>query len=325
MTTSPELPVGQIAARYGDLRTLRTRATGTPFRAVWRSGQLIVIPTSGNERVITVSELRDAWPLIAGGATRTVIKRVSNNSSYIDAIYDDMQLESTASGVLRSEPGNPPSAAIDVTGIEAQAEELRSRLNEAIDRLDRYEHENRKWKGTTADLEATIADLRSELSDTTTGRGQFAERLAEATKHIAELEAKVKKTGYELVLQFDGRRFSSKRKVVPNLWQLLSEAAKLAFPYPSASVAASRRALESAIASLWREAGDPDRDPEKVADMLAELRGHRLMPDPDWHLAKNLYGRASAIVHEGTDRPDLALWIFFGTVQICELVQPRSA
>ena len=41
----------------------------------------------------------------------------------------------------------------------------------------------------------------------------------------------------------------------------------------------------------------------------------------DWHLGKNLYARASAIIHgDGASRPDLALWMYFGAAQFCELV-----
>jgi hypothetical protein len=74
---------------------------------------------------------------------------------------------------------------------------------------------------------------------------------------------------------------------------------------------------------LWREATGKQGTPP-MNEMLDALHGSPLMPMPDWHLAKTLYRRASEVVHSGTRRPDLALWIFFGAVQTCELVRAKN-
>jgi hypothetical protein len=57
-----------------------------------------------------------------------------------------------------------------------------------------------------------------------------------------------------------------------------------------------------------------------MGQMLSDLYDHESFPAPDFHLAKNLYARASGIVHEGGAEADAALWIWLGVVQIAELV-----
>jgi hypothetical protein len=60
----------------------------------------------------------------------------------------------------------------------------------------------------------------------------------------------------------------------------------------------------------------------KGTEIPYELRDHPSMPPSDWHMAKNLYSRASAIVHEGGATPQLALWIWLGVMQLAELARP---
>lgn len=420
-------PVAGAASRYRELRTLRTRATGTPFRVIWRDGHLIVIPGSGVERVVTPDEITRTWPLIRDGATLTTLKQLSNNSSYLEAIFDDVSaLQEPASlvgGALET-----PLAPVSVDEIDRltrrleesgeQVEDLRHRLKSSEDRvveLDRHrqlaisstdglastidrltkrlrESEaevgdlearlkeadkrgaelegNREFATSTlelattndrltkrlkdseaqisdlqarlkeadmrgaefesrndaasAELESTIVRLRRELLTLRTDQARLESVAAVAHQRIRELEAQETQATRVLSLNIDNNVFDSKHAIIPELWEILHEAGQLAFKFPSSSVATSRRAIETAVGHIWRDATGGVGTP-RVADMLGDLYGHRLMPVPDWHLAKNLHRRANGIVHEGTNRADLALWIFFGSVQICELVQPRSA
>lgn len=169
-------------------------------------------------------------------------------------------------------------------------------------------------------LEASLARVRRDLVRTIAERDEALRQLTQATKRGDELGRQLRRAPGQLSLAIDGHVFNSRHNLRPELWQVLFEAGQLAFKFPSSSVAASRRAIERAVELLWIKA-TAKQGRAKVAEMLDELYGHPVMPASDWHLAKNLHGRASAIVHDGTERPDLALWIFFGAVQICELVQ----
>lgn len=332
MPSSGDLSVDMVASRYRELRTLRTRATGTPFRVVYRSGELIVIPTSGIERIVTRDELRRTWPLINAGATRTALKQVSSNSSYLEAVFDDLSSElepRLPTQVVTADAPLAPLPTDEIDGLKnrlskakAQAHDLRDRLNRADDRIAELERHRVAATSSGDELESTIIRLRRELLTLRTGKARAEMDVVAAREQIQAMESRDKQTSRELTLKIDGHVFDSQHPIPADLWDILYEAGQLTFKFPSASVAASRRAMESAVGRIWRQATGGVGTP-KVADMLNDLRGHRLMPDPDWHLAKNIYGRASGIVHDGTNRADLALWIFFGSVQICELVQPE--
>lgn len=344
-----------VDARYRRPTTLRTRATGTPFRVVARGGTLIVVPGSGIERSIQWQELERAWPLIAAGATKSALKTVTNNASYIEAVFDDIG-EATvpapsptsprgtevASEVARAQLG---AAAQRVTLLEEEVRDTRSRLEAAervaVGRITDLRAELRQAQSQVVALERRLAsrgaddpavastlrryqheahragaDLRNALE----AKEAANERAAELAEQVKRLQHETHRVQPVLTLRISEHAFTNEHPIRPELWEILYEAGQLAFKFPSASVANSRRAMESAIGHLWRQATGGIGTP-KMNDMLEQLRGHRLMPNSDWHLVKNLYSRASAIVHDGTKRADLALWIFFGAVQICELVQ----
>ena len=321
----PQPPTPQeLASRYAQATTLRTRATGTPFRVVARQERLVIIPTSGNERLVDPEEIRRAWPLIAKGATRTALKAVTNNSSYLDAIFDDLSVDRDL--VASPHADLPESEPVEVVEPRLQAAELKLAETEhqlalAHAQIARFESERDREASDVDALGLTIRRLQQELLTSNSVRASLERQLEEAGAKLKYLEVRGPDVDRKLSLTIDKQVFDSDHQIRPDLWEILVEAGQLAFKSPFGSVAHSRRAIEAAVGYLWREATGNVGTP-KTSDMLEDLRGHRLMPMPDWHLAKNLYGRASAIVHDGTKRPDLALWIFFGAVQICELVQP---
>ncbi len=63
--------------------------------------------------------------------------------------------------------------------------------------------------------------------------------------------------------------------------------------------------------------------PHGFTQTLSELYGDAAIPTPDWHLMKQLFARASAVVHEGGADQEMALWIWLGTREIAELVVQR--
>ncbi len=374
-----------LRSRYGEPRTLRTRATGTPFRAAFSGSELVITTWGGSKRIASMSELARAFPLVAAGASLSKLKTVTNNASYLEALFDDLQVMSRESSkplaaLVDGGPATPPPVEAPQAQLaalraeyEVQLRDLRRELESVRAKQGRLQNEmetlrsdlmaskttqveaQKKLKAAidraiaaeasqapaqTAAYEAQLRDLRRELESARAKQGRLENemetlRSALMASKTAQVEAQKKLKAaidraiaaeashapgsQQILLAVSDGNLVSEHLIAPELWKVLAEAAKLAFAYPAASVTASRRALEMAISQLWKEADARDGK-ESMSDMLHALRGHRVMPDADWHLAKNLYGRASAIVHDGTDRADLALWIFFGAVQVCELV-----
>ena len=65
--------------------------------------------------------------------------------------------------------------------------------------------------------------------------------------------------------------------------------------------------------------------PQNIGDVMGDLYGDAAIPTADWHLMKQLFGRASAIVHEGGASQEMALWIWLGTRGVAELVVSAEA
>ena len=76
--------------RYRTRRSLLTRARRAPFSVQSVESALIVTPSSGLLRRITQTQFDRSLPLI-DGAGRASLLEVSFNSSYIEAIADDLR------------------------------------------------------------------------------------------------------------------------------------------------------------------------------------------------------------------------------------------
>ena len=108
--------------------------------------------------------------------------------------------------------------------------------------------------------------------------------------------------------------------------QQLQQSATYLASDPDTAVMKCRRALEGAVAGLWQQANTGSRLPSvSISQLLTDLRDHPLLGISDWHLAKNLYARSSAIVHEGGATPDVALWIWLGVLQFAEIAHAEPA
>ncbi|MHB8959419.1 MAG: hypothetical protein ACYDAN_07310 [Candidatus Limnocylindrales bacterium] len=77
-------------SRYRLRRDLVTRARQAPFAVQATGSALIVTPGSGLERRITQAQFERSVPLI-GLAGRAALLEASYNSSYIEAIVDDLR------------------------------------------------------------------------------------------------------------------------------------------------------------------------------------------------------------------------------------------
>jgi hypothetical protein len=76
--------------RYQTRSALATRARRLPFSVQSVGSALIVTPGSGLQRRITQSQFEKSLPLI-DGAGRALLLEASYNSSYIEAIVDDLR------------------------------------------------------------------------------------------------------------------------------------------------------------------------------------------------------------------------------------------
>lgn len=116
----------------------------------------------------------------------------------------------------------------------------------------------------------------------------------------------------------------STAKLPATLASTLQRSATQVFKNGDLAILDARRALEDIVARLFEKAMTRSSSGLGVADMLYDLRGHPSVPDSDWYQAKNLYARASAVVHASSSTlrtPQLALWIWLGVYQLAELVQ----
>ncbi|MBX3031592.1 MAG: hypothetical protein KF809_15705 [Chloroflexi bacterium] len=181
--------------------------------------------------------------------------------------------------------------------LQGELTATRSRLIELKERLDK----------ATRDHEASQADAQAS-----------ERRIDELEQALAAIKSRpMAKDGLGIGL---GELASAQARVTDSeLVRALESAAQRVVPDPDASVAECRRILERCARGLWQDAHQGAGPPRSFYELMADLRGLGAVPDPDWHLMKNLYARASAIVHEGGARPDVALWIWLGTAQVAEL------
>jgi hypothetical protein len=77
-------------ARYGTRVDLVTRARRAPFSVLAIGQALIITPSTGRQRRITQLEFERSLPLI-DRAERGMLMQATYNSSYIEAIVDDLR------------------------------------------------------------------------------------------------------------------------------------------------------------------------------------------------------------------------------------------
>jgi hypothetical protein len=171
-----------------------------------------------------------------------------------------------------------------------------------------------------AEKRAKTADARAERADA--AREEETSELREQVDKLRRSNATTPKVfeiaTLDVAFDLNGRRFASIRKADARVASLLSTAAKSVFSAPSASIVESRQVMELIVDRLWSATSTSPR-PRRMGEALELLRGSPMLPREDWHLIKNLWSRASAIVHEGGATVEGALWIWLGTTQLAEL------
>jgi hypothetical protein len=276
---------------------------------------------SGVDRIVQEDELRAVWPYLARSAGRAEWRHLSNNSSYLEAIFDDVTSVARPGGSHSS--GNAPvKAAIGPNHVEIA--ELTASISLLTRSLEVASRERDAERVAREKSEAALETARKGGTDANNETRRLRAANEKLKTQMDDLKATARNASRPLPtieIHLDGKKFASQRAIRPELWKGLEQAAQLALRHPTASIAESRRTLEIAIGLLWQEITKSPTEGRRVSDLLEELRGHPLLPAGDWHLGKNLYGRASAIIHgAGSSRADLALWVYFGVVQFCELV-----
>ena len=387
-----------ICARYEPPRRLRTRTMGTPFWVRSESGNLIVTPASGVGRLVRMGELQATWPHIAGGAPRAVWKDLTNNGSYLEAIYDDLQ-EAQQTAPLVAQAAGPVVRDAqhrlercteeyvtlrDRYRIETKhlQEEVRSKTTEVIrirmeletarealhaerrtrstEPLDALRAELDRERASRQQLEHLLQAARSEAQQTIEGmrvlhealttantelRSQLGEaidardeaeaavadvaqrlRVAELKSAHAEESAKLRKGDTiaqdDAVSAFTQLTLSlgvTDRIPEPRQREALISASERLGVDPDAAVAECRRVLERCSRTMWEDAFPERQAPGRFSDAMFDIRSTGVVPEADWHLMKNLYSRASDIVHNGGGTKQAALMIWLGTAEVAEL------
>ena len=389
-------------------RRLRTRASGTPFWVRSDGQTLIVRPSSGFERVIRQDEFIRCLPFIQEQAPRARWKHLTNNSSYLDSIVDEIGSSDGASSPtisgetfddalrrglrdeelddLRNEIASLRSRLADAQSQAASAEERQrlvhleqelaatrararaterraeeqgtalSAADERVRKLERRLAATRHQPAPSTDdvelrrelkaaLEAVDAarerrDIEIRLRQATQARAQQLEEDLERLKKLATTAAEgptassgVASTKpenvpaqpaagpvtFNVVFRVGEIDYKVIARLPKELAGPLELAAPKVFKSPVDAVGDARRALEACVRSLTSRVERESQPLRSMSEMLSSLYGDPSVPSGDWHLMKNLWGRASSVVHEGTTNPRVALWIWLGVLQIAEL------
>src|SRR4029079_19586632 len=126
--------------------------------------------------------------------------------------------------------------------------------------------------------------------------------LAAANERLRQLESQPRPASapsvVDMAVTFDVGKLSldSVRRLPGDVGKWLGSSAKKVFIHPVDAVGDARRALEAAILCLAKVA--PSAPRPKMYEVLDALRGDAAIPADDWFLMKNLWHRASAVVHE---------------------------
>lgn len=367
-----------ISHAFSSPRRLRTRATGTLFWVKASNSEFTITPGSGRDRVVPRAEFAACWPFITDDQPRSNWRHLTNNASYLEAVFDAVEGASERERPTPAEPSARDAAPLvdsrqlRIGILEEQVHDLQRQLGD-VDSLrediPRLRSKVRALESTSEGKEREIERLRTELArlrlaeppsqdvGLLTGRLSAAERarddlqslhrqaqedlgqMVEARKLQADELATAKATEERLRGETERlkREFAAKpmplalgislgdlkydlaASIDPSLKEDIRAGAARVFADPDASIAATRRALETTCRLLLTQSyGAPD-DAVPMRYILDTLRNDPVMPDSDWHLAKNVWSRASAFVHEGGATPLHALWAWLSVVQLAQL------
>lgn len=163
-------------------------------------------------------------------------------------------------------------------------------------------------------------DAAERIRDRALERAAAAEELAAVSGNASTATPQQDLRSIEVNLDVGKLRFSSTSHLPTEVARALDLSGTSVFKNADQAILDSRRALEEIIGQLFTRALGRSPHGLRVADMMSDLRGHPAIPDSDWHQAKNLYARSSAVVHDRGGTARLALWIWLGTYQLAELL-----
>jgi hypothetical protein len=185
---------------------MRTRTMGTPFWVRTENDEIVVTTAAGNDRSVRWDEIDATWAHIARGDPRSVWRSLTNNSSYLESIYDDL----TEAGVAAM-PARPTVAErrleectaeyvklrtryrSETTTLRAESESMTTQLlglrMELASAKEALENE-RRWGGKTS-LDQLKADLAAEREQRTRLELSVHTSGDEAAKRTRKLESSV--------------------------------------------------------------------------------------------------------------------------------------
>ena len=332
-------PWGDVLTRYAEPHVMRTRATGTPFRVRTHDNELIVTTAGGSDRPIPNREFVAAWSFIDGDAPKSAWKHVSANSSYLEAIYDD----------LREHSRDAPQPAAD----DLEAGLMRQRIRDLEEKIaflrdgrasgDSFGAELARERETNAALERRIAelverqpsasvkelgaarhlakDLRRQLEESRAQVGQLQDVDSRHRRRVGELEDKVAKLekapAQPATLQVDGapvtmtvrfdlgaKSFGSTHRLERPTAELLDRAAAQFDKDPNYTITVCRQVLEGSARRIWEGAHKLASDDDLLAlGTFAEMYVRRFLRQepPNVVLAGALEGVLTAAFERAKD------------------------
>jgi hypothetical protein len=286
----------------------------------WVGDRLVVTAKGSGAIEITLDELRRVWGALEAGVPTAQLSQLTTNAQYAEAIFDDLTSSidpkvggtetSDDASIAPSQAASADSDALDDMGrrlaaVGRELYEVQGQNGASAARIDRLE----------ADLEFRSHQFREVVA----ARAESEAKLARLQREAAS----ARRASQSVIVRLDGAKFESSKTMPPQLWKELEKAAGMALSDPSTPIAVLRRTLETAIQLRWRAETGKRLQEQKVNDLLEDLRGR--LDAQDWHLAKNLYSRASAVFHgHFPAKVETALWMFFGTAEWCEKIGRKA-
>lgn len=270
-----------ILAAFLEPSVLRTRATATAFRVRADGNFLVVTTGAGNDRVIPGAEVTRCWPLAERNAPRVEWKRHTENSSYIESIYDFLR-ESTSPAEEIDDALETSLARQRLQDQDALIARLRARLADLEDQRDRIaklEERLREMSAEVVQADATrrargvnieevakarllAAALRRDLDAIRRASAETDRQLSSAKREVSALELKLSAAQSTVALTQKALE-SAKEELARRDTSALVEMS-VAFNLGSRSFASSHRLERVAAEAMQRAARLIDSDPDNA-------------------------------------------------------------
>lgn len=307
-----------VRKRYATTQRLSPRGSGSPFDVKWAGDRLVATAKGAPPIEVTLDELRRVWGALRAGVPAAQLQQLTRNARHVEAIFDDLtsRLGPEVEVADAETSGDAPVASAHAATAESDAlHDLRRKLADVGRELYEAQRQNGASEARVARVEADLESRSHQLREVVAARAESEAKLARLQREVAS----AKRASKSIIVRLDGAKFEKTKNLPPEVWKELDKAAGMALSDPSTSIAVLRRTLETAIQLRWRAETGKRLQERRVSDLLEDLR-EKLDPN-DWHLAKNLYSRGSAVFHGRIPATvETALWMFFGTAEWCEQI-----